>query len=170
MQLGQRRQGTAESNTGFESRIDSLLHYASSWITSAGAQRMQNFYFFLAFQAALAAFLGAQYDKPGTGVVLVIVGCLGIISSIAFILLEIRNTELIMAGKNALDAIEGWLASRDSPSRQLGRVIDSMPQTFDRERACLRRAIWEFTGHKSEEFRGPVGRLPCYVIRHAFIY
>lgn len=164
--------GNAEGRTsgsGSDS-ANALLTYASSWFTYHAGQRLQSFNFFVALQTALLAVVALQYGTAG-GVTLSIFGVVGCVGTLLFAALEIRNTELVLAGGAALGALETSFRS-DTGGRA---AAIPLPYSSDTARLYLREALIGFLTSKDIE---PIGcrqasrrryKVLGYVIRNSFV-
>jgi hypothetical protein len=147
-----------------------LLTYASSWFTYHAGQRMQSFNFFVAFQTALIAVVALQYGTAGR-VTLCTFGAVGIVGTLLFAALEIRNTELVLAAGATLAALEG--SFRGATVGATATI--PLPHTAANARLYLKKALVEVLTPKDIP---PIGRRPAsrrwygflgYVIRHSFV-
>ena len=147
-----------------------LLSYASSWFTYHAGQRLQSFNFFIALQTALLAVVVLQYGTTGKGTLLAF-GAVGILGTLLFAALEIRNTELVLAAGATLAALE--TALQDGTGGEAAAI--PLPQTSDNARRYLRSALIGFLAPVPIE---PIGCRPehsrrytvlGYVIRNSFV-
>jgi hypothetical protein len=147
-----------------------LLTYASSWFTYHAGQRLQSFNFFVALQTALIAVVALQYGTAGR-VTLVTFGAVGLVGTLLFAALEIRNTELVLAAGATLDALESFF--HGDPGVRAAEI--PLPHSADNHRRYLRKALVEFLTPKDIE---PIDCPPAsrrwykmlgYVIRNSFV-
>jgi len=78
------------------------INYAWDWFSYHASQRMIAFNFFLIIVGAL----GYGYLSCGDNSVKILICYAGIVISLAFLLLDFRNAELVDYGKNALCDLE----------------------------------------------------------------
>jgi Mn2+/Fe2+ NRAMP family transporter len=82
-----------------------LQEYAWKWFEYHAGQRLTAFRFFLVFLGVLIVGFNAGL-KDGHIVFAQVVACFGAFISIAFLMLEIRNEQLVNVGRNALMCLE----------------------------------------------------------------
>lgn len=83
--------------------------YAWNWFSYHASQRISAFNFFLIISGATVAgyFRCVEHlDDPRWHWFGVFVGLFGVLVSVAFVLLDVRNEELVNCGRNALDILE----------------------------------------------------------------
>lgn len=81
------------------------LDYAWKWFQYHAAQRMQAFNFLLILIGALSVGYYTAYNS-GDYYQAFVVSCFGVIAVFAFLLLELRNEELVNVGRDALKSLE----------------------------------------------------------------
>jgi hypothetical protein len=147
-----------------------LLAYALSWFTYHAGQRQQSFNFFIALQTALIAVVVLQYGTAGRST-LVIFGMAGFVGTLLFAALEIRNTELVLAGGATLAGLEASFGG--GAGSQTAAI--PLPYAADNARLYLRKALVEFVTLKNID---PIGGRPAsrrwykmlgFVIRNSFV-
>lgn len=111
-------------------RVELALKYAWDWFNYHAAQRLTAFRAYLIILGVIA--LGyARFLEIGTTPARVI-GAFGALISVAFLLLDIRNTELVNCGRVALDTIEAEIGSAiredDRKRRQLYGALGWLSQ------------------------------------------
>lgn len=83
-----------------------LLEYATAWFVYHAGQRIQSFNFFILIQGALIAASLGMFAHRGDAVGFVAVTFIGILLVLPFLVLEIRNAELVENGRHTLDKLE----------------------------------------------------------------
>ena len=113
------------------------MKYAWDWFQYHADQRLKAFNFFLVILGLFVGVYGAAMKEsiatsasPYATFAAVVALC-GAIISIAFLLIEIRNTELVECGRRWLDILENGLGMRIRQD--------------DRERVCLHEAVGSVT-------------------------
>jgi fatty acid desaturase len=89
-----------------DKKLELKYKYAWNWFQYHAQQRLTSFRYFLLIVGAL--FVGYQKSFEGgqPAVLRVFISSFGILISVAFYLLEIRNEELVNCGRDSLDTIE----------------------------------------------------------------
>ncbi len=82
-----------------------LHEYAWNWFEYHAGQRLTAFRFFLVFLGALVVGFGAGL-RDGNVFFAQVVGWFGAFISLAFLILEIRNEQLVNVGRDALMHLE----------------------------------------------------------------
>jgi hypothetical protein len=92
-----------------DSQIETEQAYAWNWFAYHAGQRLTAFNFFLiVLGAVLVGYVQAvTNDLQALGIVL---GLFGVLVSVAFWVIDVRNTELVACGRAALDVIERSLS------------------------------------------------------------
>jgi hypothetical protein len=85
--------------------LKDAIDYAWKWFAYHAAQRMQTFNFFLILMGALSVGYYQAYQSK-SDVYAAIVASFGAVVAFAFVVLEVRNEELVNVGRNALQSIE----------------------------------------------------------------
>jgi hypothetical protein len=86
--------------------LSPVLEHATSWFTYQASQRIQSFNFFVVFQGALIV---AVFQIWGNWSATAPLSAVGAVIALAFYTLEVRNTELVNHGRNAIAAvISAW--------------------------------------------------------------
>lgn len=96
--------------------------YAWDWFSYHAAQRLNAFHFFLIIIGFVVIGYSKSMELGQKGQLLgVFLGLFGALTSIAFMILDIRNTELVNCGRAALDNLEGKVGltiRRDDKTRE----------------------------------------------------
>lgn len=142
------------------------LQYATTWFTYHAGQRIQTFNFFLVIQTGLLVALFSGWGSVSKAL-LIALAVLGVGSGPTFWLLEVRNTELVNAGREALDHLESylqpWLPEEKFPRRQ------------DKARTTLLTASNDASRHQGWVYRhlqtaGEPSRWFECLVRHALLF
>ena len=91
-----------------EKRTPPTLTYAWAWFSYHANQRLTAFHYFLIIVGILATGYATSLEKD-LYLMQVILGLVGIIISLAFLALDVRNTRLVDDGREALWDLEGAL-------------------------------------------------------------
>ena|ERR1700686_5692075 len=83
-----------------------VLEYSWKWFEYHAGQRLSAFRFFMVFLGAMAVALGQALKEGQFHVIALIAGPLGILISVAFLMLEFRNEALVQIGREALKSLE----------------------------------------------------------------
>jgi hypothetical protein len=84
-----------------------VLEYSWKWFEYHAGQRLSAFRFFMVFLGAIAVALGQALKEGQFHMIALIAGPLGILISVAFLMLEFRNEALVQIGREALKSLEG---------------------------------------------------------------
>lgn len=115
-----------------DSQAETEQAYAWNWFSYHAGQRLTAFNFFLVILGAvLVGYVQAiTNDLQALGVVL---GLFGLLVSLAFWAIDVRNAELVACGRAALDKLEGSLSinirADDHERARLGEVIQGPLET-----------------------------------------
>jgi hypothetical protein len=126
------RDDSSENTMPGDSQAEVEQTYAWNWFSYHASQRLTAFNFFLVLLGAvLVGYVqAATNDLPALGVVL---GGFGVIVSLAFWAIDVRNAELVACGRAALDKLEGSLSidirAEDQSRSRLGEVIQGPLET-----------------------------------------
>jgi hypothetical protein len=101
-----------------------MQEYAWGWFEYHAGQRLVAFRFFLVFLGAVAVAL-SQSVKDGNGRLSSSIGAFGCFISVAFLMLEIRNEELVNFGRKALSEIEKLQDCSNYPEKVRLFAVDS---------------------------------------------
>jgi hypothetical protein len=123
-----------------DAKRDREQQYAWNWFSYHAGQRLTAFNFFLViFGALLVGYVQAATHHLGLlGGVL---GFLGLLVSLAFWAMDVRNSELVYCGRAALDALE--------------KSLDIHPRADDQNRAWLGSALCVREGDRAEVRKTP---------------
>jgi len=91
-----------------DDRAKLQFDYAWKWFESHQKQRMVMFYYYCIIVGILANALVASYKESYSNI-RVPIGIMGVITSLAFFFLDIRNRRMATAGENVLEKLENEL-------------------------------------------------------------
>ncbi len=104
------------------SKSEKAFQYAWDWFSYHATQRLNAFNFFLIIMGFVVVGYSTSMGLGQKGLLLgFFLGLFGVLTSIAFIILDIRNEELVNCGRNALDKLEckvGLTIRRDDKNRE----------------------------------------------------
>jgi hypothetical protein len=145
-----------DAATDSSEHIETSYKYAWDWFSYHAGQRLTTFRFFLIVVGALLVGYFNSLEK-GWRWIGVMTALYGLVMSVAFWLLEIRNEELVRCGRRALDDLEKKLGQKirksdedrtylgDSLGPISGRIPEKWRPTLAKHRFWL-RAIHLITG------------------------
>jgi hypothetical protein len=88
-----------------QSKLDTQTTYAWNWFAYHAGQRLTAFNFFLVIVGVLTVGYGQAVENRWEGVGIA-VGLLGAVVGVGFLVLDVRNKDLVDAGTNALVGLE----------------------------------------------------------------
>lgn len=105
-----------------------VFDYAWNWFEYHATQRLVAFRYFLIFLCIIAIALNSAVEASNLNVARIL-GGLGAFISLAFLILEIRNEQLVNVGRDALKAIE---SDKSYPAAEKLKLL-----SIDRRRSVL---------------------------------
>jgi hypothetical protein len=117
-----------------------LLEYATTWFVYHAGQRIQSFNFFIVIQGAFVAASLGLFAHRGDALGFVIVTFIGLLLVCPFLVLEVRNAELVANGRHTLDKFEQRLMGGSSEL-----VLSDLPVYRDTHRLDINGCIPKFT-------------------------
>jgi len=127
--------------------LDALLTHASNWFTYHAGQRLQSFNFFVVFDGALIV---AVFQRWQAWSEIAALAGIGVLTAAAFYVLEVRNTELVKHGRDAIDTVANvWTSGSAAPP-----TMSWFPRHGDTNRTRVKKlATWWVLSDK--EAKGP---------------